>query len=204
MQIEREKKYRIDNFDCAVLERLGIEPLHLKQYYLKLNNYVKGVINYYHGPDVEKIAKEVRVRVVKGLNTEKFFEFTVKGSGNIVRQESEVLIAEDVARNLINNYADSMVEKVRYKIQGLHVVEINKFLDRNLVLAEVEYDGDAYTEEDIDEEVCLVVSKFVPNANIVDVTYDSKYKNKNLAIPVKKSDYKSCSEDMKVNEEVFK
>lgn len=183
MNIETEKKYRIDNFDCESLNKLNTNTFHFKQYYLELNDYVKEAINYYHGPIARQMAQEARVRVIDGTSV--ISEFTVKSGGNLARKESEVLIPDGVAENLINNHAVGMVDKERYIYRtGLHIVEINKFLDRDLVLAEVEYDSEVFTEEDIDEEMQYVIHKLDPNAVVVDVTYDESYKNKNLALAV--------------------
>ena len=182
MQIEREKRYLIENFDKNLLENLG-EPLHMEQYYLKMGDYVKSAINYYHGTNARLMAVEARVRVTDGKNG-RFCTFTVKGEGNLARKESEVIIPEGVAENLIENFAETMVVKDRYMHRtGLHVVEINNFLDRDLILAEIEYDGDVFSEEDIDEEMSQVISSLDPNAIVSDKTRDNNYKNKNLALP---------------------
>jgi CYTH domain-containing protein len=182
MQIEREKRYLIENFDKSLLECLG-EPLHIEQYYLKMCDYVKSAINYYHGANARMGIVEARVRVVSSKMGNMCY-FTVKSDGNLARKESEVLIPEGVAENLIENFAETMVVKDRYMHRtGLHIVEINNFLDRDLILAEIEYDGDMFTEEDIDEEMSQVISSLDPNAIVGDKTRDDNYKNKNLALP---------------------
>ncbi len=182
MQIEREKRYLIENLDRSVLESLG-EPLHIEQYYLKMCDYVKSAIKYYHGVNARMVVAEARVRVVNSKRGNMCY-FTVKSDGNLAREESEVTIPMGVAENLIENFAETMVVKDRFMHRtGLHIVEINNFLDRDLILAEIEYDGDVFTEEDIDEEMAQVVSSLDPNAIVSDKTLYSDYKNKNLALP---------------------
>ena len=187
MQIEREKRYLLENFDKSVLGQLG-EPIHIEQYYLKMCDYVKSAINYYHGQSARLMADEARVRAVNNQYG-KMYYFTVKSKGTTARKESEVLIPEGVAENLIQNFAESMVEKERYMHRsGLHIVEINNFLDRDLIVAEIEYDGDMFTEEDIDEEMQQSIASLDPFAIVVDVTEDELYKNKNLALPYEPQD----------------
>ena len=204
MQIEREKKYRIDNFDKSVLDTLNTQPLHFNQYYLEMSDFVLAAIKYYHGPIAQNMAKEARVRVIDTGRGTSTCMFTVKSGGNLARSESEVMIPDGVAENLINNYAVGMIEKVRYVYRtGLHIVEINNFLDRDLVLAEIEYEDDIFTEQDIDEEMIDVIGKLDSNAKVVDVTYDESYKNKNMALPFEKQEveeYDDEDDDEEVNE----
>ena len=195
MQIEREKRYLIEGFDKRVLARLG-EPIHMAQYYLHMCDYVKSAINYYHGTNARMMIAEARVRVVNS-NMGKMCYFTVKSDGNLARKESEVLIPEGVAENLIENFAETMVVKDRYMHRtGLHIVEINNFLDRDLILAEIEYDGDVFTEDDIDKEISQVITSLDPNAKITDKTLDGNFKNKNLALPYQPNEdgYDDCDE----------
>ena len=177
--MEREKKYKIDKLRKKNLQKLG-NPLPMKQYYLDLNNeLVRSAIRYFHGMAVYMGATEAQVRTISG----RYHYFIVKGKGLNQNFESEKMINDGTAENLIENGSIGMVKKDRYTYrQGMEIIGVDNYRDRNLVVAEIKYDGEVYTDQDIDEELGRVIHIIDPNAVITDVTEDDAYKSINLAI----------------------
>lgn len=116
---------------------------------------------------------EVRVRA-KG---EKFF-LTRKGSGDFVREEEEYEISKEIFEILWSLTENARIEKTRYEISGGDglIWEIDEFHSpqtEGLFLAEVELPDENLTPQ-IPPEIAEVIER--------DVTLDSLYKNKNLAV----------------------
>jgi len=115
------------------------------------------------GIEIPKEASEVRLRQ-KGDR----FYLTFKGDGGLTRFENEEEISKDKFDSLWPLTEGKRVEKIRAEIKlGGKVLEVDVFTDRDLVLAEIEFDSEeaANNFPDIGE----------------DVTADKKFKNKNLA-----------------------
>lgn len=111
---------------------------------------------------------EVRVRK-KG---EKYY-LTSKSQGNLVREEREKEISADEYNILMQDRNGGIVEKRRYYMPyGKHTIEIDKYCSHleGLVVAEVEFEAE--------EEACAFTS---PKWFGPEVTYDKRFKNKNLA-----------------------
>lgn len=116
---------------------------------------------------------EVRVRM-KG---EKFFLTRKSGSG-LVREEEEYEIFQDVFEILWSLTENRRIEKTRYEIAGEDklIWEIDEFQTetaQKLFIAEVELPAAAFA---------FRVPPAVAEKILDDVTTDSDYKNKNLAI----------------------
>ena len=111
---------------------------------------------------------EVRARSKGG----KYYK-TVKSKGDMVREERETEISCTMYNILMDNREGGIIEKGRYYMPyGKYTVEIDVFERslKGLVVAEVEFP----TEEE--------ASDFIPPAFFGrEVTYDKRYKNKNLA-----------------------
>lgn len=107
--------------------------------------------------------KEARLRDKDGK-----FYFTLKGEGGLSRSELETKITSKLFDKYWLGTEGRRIEKVRLKVpyRG-HVVEIDVYTDRDLIVAEVDVPTLADAE------------RLVPLGK--DVTKDSKYKNKNLA-----------------------
>ncbi len=100
--------------------------------------------------------------------TDSLFYFALKGKGDIEREEAETFIS----LNLFNKYwpltLEKRIKKIRLKKRfSDFIFEFDVYLDRDLIVAEVETDS-------------------VEKANLVpligkDITEDKRYKNKNLA-----------------------
>ncbi|MGD9807560.1 MAG: CYTH domain-containing protein [Deferribacterales bacterium] len=119
---------------------------------------------------LDENGSEVRIRE-KG----EMFYITVKSGGDIERMESEIQITEDEFEKFWPFTAGRRVEKVRYKIplSGGLVCELDVFSGdlKGLVLAEVEFPSLSSAD-----------SFDVPAWFGTEVTKDSRYKNKNLAV----------------------
>ena len=116
---------------------------------------------------------EVRVRS-KG---EKFF-LTRKGGEGLVREEEEYEISKEVFEILWSLTENARIEKTRYEItgEGGLIWEIDEFhspLKRGLFIAEIEL-----PDETVDSKIPPAIADVIEK----DVTTDSRYKNKNLAI----------------------
>lgn len=113
---------------------------------------------------------EVRIRDIDGE-----YILTVKSGGGMQRMEEEISVSADDFENLWQFTAGRRIEKVRYELpldSGL-ICELDVFSGglRGLVLAEVEFPS---------ESAALGFS--APGWFGEEVTEDSRYKNKNLAV----------------------
>jgi CYTH domain-containing protein len=111
---------------------------------------------------------EVRVRK-KG---EKYY-LTSKSQGNLVREEREKEISADEYNLLMQDRNGGIVEKRRYYLPyGKYIIEIDRYCSHlnGLIVAEVEFE----TEEEAN--LFAPPKWFGP-----EVTYDKRFKNKNLA-----------------------
>jgi CYTH domain-containing protein len=113
--------------------------------------------------------REVRCRQI-----DKKFFLTIKSTGNLIREETEVELNEDQFNSIWNVTESARVYKERYKLNyGRNIIELDIFKDNlsGLIIAEVEFE----TAEDS--------KKFIkPDWFGKEVTNDKRYKNKNLAV----------------------
>jgi len=119
---------------------------------------------------IEPDGNEIRVRE-KG---EKFF-LTVKSCGDMQRCEGEIEISEEQFEMLWGLTEGRRIEKMRYEfpLEGGLVCELDVFsgLLRGFVMAEVEFN-----------DIKSAESFIPPDWFKEEVTNDSRYKNKNLAV----------------------
>jgi adenylate cyclase len=112
---------------------------------------------------------EVRVR----QRADRYY-LTVKSAGGLVREETEIELSRDQFARLWELPGLPIVEKTRRQVpRDQHVMEIDVFAGRleGLVLAEVEFESVAASEA------------FVPPSWLgQEVTEDSRYKNRSLAL----------------------
>jgi adenylate cyclase len=112
--------------------------------------------------------KTIRVRLTDAAGY-----LTIKGiSVGPSRPEFEYAIPKDDAQQLLNNFCDSEISKVRYFItHGGKLWEVDEFLGNNegLIVAEIELTAE-------NESFSL------PDWVDIEVTSDKKYSNSNLAI----------------------
>ncbi|MCH2175910.1 MAG: CYTH domain-containing protein [Lentisphaeria bacterium] len=150
MSLEVEKKYRISNLPDEIYKVAGIE---IRQGYLNPG----------------KMGNEVRIRS-KGSN----YYLTVKGQGDIVREEVELEISKEHFNELWPMTEGARIEKIRYPIPwGDLTFEVDLFKGKlkGLQVVEVEF-----TDQ-------LQASSFhQPDFFGEDLTTDERYKNANLAL----------------------
>lgn len=112
--------------------------------------------------------KTIRVRV-----TDTSGYLTIKGKNNgAVRLEYEYEIPREEAIELLAQFADCSLSKLRYRITvGNKVWEVDEFLDQNagLIVAEIELQDEHEAFE-------------LPDWVAVEVTGDERYYNSNLSI----------------------
>lgn len=98
---------------------------------------------------------------------------TIKGKNEgAVRLEYEYEIPRDEAMELLAEFADCSLSKMRYRVTvGNKVWEVDDFLDRNagLLVAEIELQDEHETFE-------------IPDWVTVEVTGDARYYNSNLSL----------------------
>lgn len=141
---EIERKYLVD------LKKLPKEVL---------NSPSKKTIQGFLNPDKNRTVR-VRVQDDKGW-------LTVKGKGDIIREEFEYEIPKEDAVELLKLCSGHLIEKTRYLYEGY---EIDFFEGSNagLIVAEEEVDS----EEEF----------HFPSWGIKDVSTDSRYKNSSLSV----------------------
>ena len=125
---------------------------------------------YYHDSDREI---DVRIRRIVRPNGETRYVETIKQGSGLVRTEVERDLDHD---HWMANWPltkGRRVRKERYRVSvGDHVWEIDRFLDRELYLAEVEMESET-------DEVPL--PEWLQKHIVRDVTEEPEYTNKNLA-----------------------
>jgi len=110
---------------------------------------------------------EVRVRLKKEEGKVKA-TLTIKGKGELVRDEFEYEIPVEEACELLRMCGEAVIKKTRWVVERWEIDIFHEKLS-GLVLVERELESE-------DEEV-----GFPEGVEVVEVTSDSRYKNKNLA-----------------------
>ncbi len=101
------------------------------------------------------------------------YYLTVKGEGDVVREETEREVSEKEGKELFARVESALIEKTRYLINiGSYVAELDVYKNRlkGLLVVEVEFE----TEEEADSFV-------PPNWFGKDVSKNKEYRNKVLA-----------------------
>ena len=149
--VENEKKYLIEGLPRDLLS--GVERKNIIQYYLNIKDFdIKEIIKLWFGLDNIRLRKiaEARIRIIDN----KSFVFTVKSGKLNKRYEKEKDIRRQIALRLIKSKAIGFVAKTRFVYKG---VEIDFLKNRDLCLAEMEYDN--MTEQEVDEYVKSVIKE---------------------------------------------
>lgn len=182
MSVECEKKYRVFGLNEEDLK--NISSRNLEQYYLNIENKkLRDFICYIFKVKDEELKDmaEARVRVVNGER----YLLTVKGDGTGSRMELETELTF-LGEDIIRDHAVSKISKTRYDYNlpnSCNVLEIDFYRDRDLVVAEMEYDPYEMDGYDVDKLVRGALKPFAPKL-VIDVTEDKNYKNKNLATEI--------------------
>ncbi|MFA6860530.1 MAG: CYTH domain-containing protein [Clostridia bacterium] len=171
-KIESEVKLLLSKFPSIDFQsKKHIEQTYLNLYSKEKIKQIKKFIPFGNFPDI----KEARVRVENF--GEKCF-LTLKNNNNLSRREIEREISFKDALFLSNDEIVGKVFKERYiaQLNTDLTLEVDKYLDRNLVIAEVEFTPSLYNPETI---IPLVEEKI--EAQVKDVTNNPLYKNAYLA-----------------------
>ncbi len=157
---EVEFKWLVDCDEQAISKLDGVQKLDLEQYYI-----------------ISEDAKELRLRRANNLTTgmEKCF-LTIKGGTGVARGEIETLVPRRMFDECRVLRLKSIIHKTRYKIPHQGVVwEVDVYAKdsplHGLVVAEVELP---------DEQTKVSDPPLIKK--LKEVTEDSRYKNKNLAL----------------------
>ncbi|MBQ7761071.1 MAG: CYTH domain-containing protein [Clostridia bacterium] len=101
------------------------------------------------------------------------YYLTVKGEGDVVREETEKLVSEKEGKELFSKVESALIEKTRYLINiGSYIAELDIYKNRlqGLIVVEVEFE----TEAD--------ANSFVPPDWFgEDISKNKEYRNKVLA-----------------------
>jgi CYTH domain-containing protein len=153
----KQNFFSVDYLARKILE----EGEKIRQGYLELD---KGInLAKLVSMNIDFVPQEARLRDKEG----KFF-FTVKGNGGLLRLELEQEINSGLFNDFWPETEKRRIEKMRLKKPYKdYDAEFDIYLDRNLIIAEVEVPSIEKAE------------KLIPLGR--DVTDDKNYKNKNLA-----------------------
>lgn len=132
---------------------------------IKVNAIIQGYIS---------TSPEIRIRK-KNILEENTFFLTIKGDGNLSREETELTISEKDFNSLLTKTEDRIIEKDRYEIllPSLFVAELDLYKGKHesLQVVEVEFKSEA-------DSINFTPPKWFG----IEVTNDPRYKNKNLAL----------------------
>ena len=155
MGVEIERKFLVDNIPRNLGEYVSVESDHG---YLGVKN-----------PELAEL--RLRRKQRKGETT---YLLTIKKGDGLQRDEIEVEIPADIYTMIWPKTEGRRIEKTRYEIPyGNHLVELDVYYGhlRGLITAEVEFDN------------LELANSFVPPSWFGrEITEDSRYKNKNLAL----------------------
>jgi CYTH domain-containing protein len=176
---ETELKFKLTKIPDSLKD-----PSIIKQFYLKFNNQgIKDKVQEYFPGILIEWGNVVELRVrAEVTRATKSYSITLKSDGTVDRVEYSSAIAEDGYNYFSKFPYIGMIMKLRYRLTVLGTdltVDVDNYIGGlyGLYLAEIEFDRGKYTEEQVRE-----VAEEHFGQDIVDVTADSKYKNRNLAI----------------------
>lgn len=161
------------------------------EYFLKDKNYTKSEIVQVYLDFKDPRTKIKLKSIVKDLDTDLFKEcrvrlvdnkkafLTLKSDGDLERKELETELDVIDARRILSSTYLGGVFKTRYNINIIDSlnVTIDKYKDRELMIAEVEFDKNKIDKNDVEK----FMNKYFKYFSIENVTYDKKYKNSSLA-----------------------
>ena len=172
---ECELKFKLSGDLNSFLNGKDYTKLEITQTYLNLKdiptlNFVKTLVNV----DIN-LFSECRVRVMDNSQS----VITLKSSGDLERRELEKQIPITSVNQLNNLSCLGKISKTRYDINIFDsvVVSIDNYRDRNLTIAEVEFDKTKIDEKDLE----MFIKKYFKDFEVENVTFDKSYKNSSLA-----------------------
>ena len=176
---ETELKFKLSKLPDSLKDH----PYLIKQIYLKYDDQdLKNKIsNLFLNVAIEwQNIAEVRIRA-KVTRDDKLYFITLKTDGLLERDEYENILSEDQYNDFSRQPYIGAIVKFRYDVPILGtelIIEIDDYIGGlyGLQVAEIEFDQEKYTKEKIIE----FAEKYL-GEDIIDITADSKYKNKNLA-----------------------
>jgi len=173
-EIERKFLLRENGKNYATLELLSFcsSIEELKETVLEKGKVIKQ--GYLSLKDGQRLSNQMNLGVdfnpteARLRNKSEKLSFTLKGEGGISRDELEIEMEEYSFQRFWPLTIGKRVEKIRYNIlYHNHTLEIDVYLDRDLIVAEIEVPTI--------KEASFII------ALGLDVTENPKYKNKNLA-----------------------
>lgn len=162
---EIERKYLVFDIPESVKDE-DVEGTHFVQGYV-----------------LPESGSQVRLRKIK--DQDDLGMLTIKKGSGAIRKEYEIALGEEQFEQLWIATRENRLKKVRYKIgYGEHLIELDVYKGEleGLILAEVEFSSEDEMEEFIE-----------PDWFVFDVTEESAFKNKSLAVsgvPISYSQYR--------------
>ena len=173
---ECELKFKLQGNLKEFLKNKHATKFNIVQTYLNLEDYktlefVKQTIEL---EDTSCFA-ECRVRIINKKNA----FITLKSKGDLERKELEKEIPLSISKQIKNLSLKGQVKKTRYDLDLMReiVISIDNYEDRDLIIAEVEFDKNKIDKEDLEH----MIINFFKDFKIENVTNDKSYKNSNLA-----------------------
>ena len=186
---ETELKFKLKHKPSAQLLEAATKKYHIEQYYLDIFN-----------PDVKHMVsklvlermnvndpsyKEIRIR-----RKNDDYYLTLKSDGHITRKEIEVQITRPIFETLLTMPQIGSIVKERYLIKHEDIFELDVY-PHGLTVVEIEFkecQEQAAMIEILTSSLKSLLEKYDPNnLEIENVTSDASYKNRNLAIQLRKT-----------------
>lgn len=179
-QTETELKYKLKEFKGTCIPST---EKHIHQIYLNCVDGAK-IIKYVAPSNLIDLSSIVEIRLRKINESQKSTYFlTLKTDGDLNRDEHEYELTENDFNYLSNtNSHIGSISKIRYEIDHIDSglkIEIDQYDSKHkgLFIAEIEFDNNTYTVEKVEK-----IIKDYFGDDVENVTYDKKYKNRNLAL----------------------
>jgi CYTH domain-containing protein len=148
-------------------QRIRREGNTINQGYLEPTSLEGELLDIRNSIGFEPSEARLRSEVIR-LDGKTEYTFTLKGSGDLSRKKHEENIIQEVFQRYWSKTLRKRISKNRLKLPfQAQNIEFDSYLDRNLLTTEVEFDS-------------VEIADSFPEIGL-DITNDSRYKNKNLA-----------------------
>lgn len=154
------------------------------------NKQAQLTINYIFDESHIKNFKEVRIREII-IDSNKTYFLTCKSEGDLGRTEFEISINSEDFKKLVQLNQKGFIKKQRYIFEINHkncdVLELDIYTDQNkeLYILEAELKNIENNNTQIADTIIKFIKEYLKDHysddQILDVTYLTEYKNKNLA-----------------------
>lgn len=149
------------------IDRIRSEGNTIRQGYLDIASLEGELLEIRKAVKFTPVEARLRSEGVR-LDGKTEYKFTLKGKGDLARNEHEVAISQSIFQHYWSRTLGRRVLKDRLKVPyNGQEIEFDRYSDRNLVIAEIEFQSRE------------IADSFPALGD--DITNDIRYKNKNLA-----------------------